>query len=96
VAPETIATAAELAELRRHLAGLIAILDEERDSHWSRWMRDSDSMLAKGDLEGITHFLGAFGGMGSFNDLASERSLAVAAIAYRLASAIKGRFEDPS
>ena len=80
-------------QLQEHLAKLIAVLDEEGDRHWANWMRDSDRMLATGDPDGIEHFLGAFGGMGSFNDMASERAAAVAALAYRLAREIRGEDE---
>ena len=65
------------------------MLEEERDAHWSGWMRSARNAIAAGDPEGIDHFLAAFGGMGSFNDLASERSLAIAAKAYALAKALR-------
>jgi hypothetical protein len=92
--PGTLASRAELDQLRGHLAQLIAALDEEKDAHWSSWMRSSDEMIAGGDLGGVEHFLGAFGGMGSFNDLASERCSAIAAKAYRLARQIQDRCGD--
>ena len=83
----------ELDELRGHLAHLVAILDEEGDAHWASWMRSSLAMLEDRDPDAIEHFLGAFGGMGSFNDMASERSAAIAGVAYRLATTIRDRNE---
>jgi hypothetical protein len=90
------ATELEQEQLCTLLAALIDILDEEGDSHWASWMRSSRKMISAGDPSGIEHFLGAFGGMGSFNDLGSERSLAVAAKAYALAKSIQERTEGDS
>ena len=86
-------TQSEQAQLCTLLAALIQVLDEDGDAHWARWMRTSREMIAEGDPSGVDHFLGAFGGMGSFNDIGSERSLEVAAKAYALAKGIQERQE---
>jgi hypothetical protein len=58
------------------LSPLIADLDEAIDllqaageTHWLKWLRNSRDQIALGDPHGLDHLLGAFGGMGSFNDL---------------------------
>jgi len=39
------------------------------ETHWSQWLLKSKRMLEAGKPEGVEHLVGAFGGMGSFNDL---------------------------
>jgi hypothetical protein len=63
-----------------HLAALEGLLDEtigllERygGDQWAVWLRTSRRRLAAGDAYGLDHLLRAFGGMGSFNDLALMR-----------------------
>jgi hypothetical protein len=63
-----------------HLAALEGVLDEtigllERygEDRWAAWLRTSRRRLAAGDAYGLDHLLQAFGGMGSFNDLALMR-----------------------
>jgi hypothetical protein len=51
------------------LSELITLLESDGEVHWARWMRISKSRLEASDFSGITHLLGAYGGMGSFNDL---------------------------
>ena len=46
-----------------------AALDSCGEQHWAGWLRGDAARLRGGDLSGITHFLGAFGGMGSLNDI---------------------------
>ena len=36
--------------------------------HWANWMAESSQLLQRGSFSGIAHLLGAYGGMGSFND----------------------------
>lgn len=55
-----------LIEVLRELSELLVALDHP---HWAAWMRESERRLSNGDGSGILHLLGAFGGMGSFNDL---------------------------
>ncbi len=39
------------------------------ENHWSEWLDDSLRRIENSDFSGIEHLRGAFGGMGSFNDL---------------------------
>jgi len=58
-----------LVTLLDELAGLLRELDE---AHWADWMTESARRLRHGDFSGIGHLLGAYGGMGSFNDVLPE------------------------
>ncbi len=51
------------------LEELIILLESDHEDHWSKWMKDCKSRLLRSDYSGITKLLGAYGGMGSFNDL---------------------------
>jgi len=55
-------------ELSGVLEDIIALLDKYEIDNWSKWMRESLKRLNNSDFSGITHLLGAYGGMGSFND----------------------------
>lgn len=51
------------------LAELAAGLRDADHERWASWVaRDCDQVL-RGDAHGLHHFLGAFGGMGSIDDL---------------------------
>lgn len=39
------------------------------EKHWADWVAEDARRLRHGDLSGAAHFLSAFGGMGSINDL---------------------------
>jgi len=39
------------------------------ENHWANWLSKSATLLRRGQFNGIEHFEGAFGGMGSINDL---------------------------
>ena len=56
-------------ELINVLQSLIVLLQSDNATHWAKWMSVSKSRLEASDFSGITHLLGAYGGMGSFNDL---------------------------
>ena len=56
-------------ELIDVLDELVAVLDSDGDTHWSRWMKRAQARLKQSDHSGITYLLDAYGGMGSFNDL---------------------------
>ena len=47
----------------------IGLLDRCKEAHWSRWLDNVRKQIESRDFSGITALLGAFGGMGSFNDL---------------------------
>lgn len=44
------------------------MLDQYGIENWSKWMRESLKRINSSDFSGVTHLLGAYGGMGSFND----------------------------
>ena len=56
---------------------LISVLDAAAsllrscgENHWADWLENDAALLRAGNVEGgIQHFLGAFGGMGSINDV---------------------------
>ena len=56
-------------QLEADLRDLIALLDTYNEEHWSRWFGTSLRHIEAGDGYGLQHLLGAYGGMGSFNDL---------------------------
>jgi hypothetical protein len=47
---------------------LVTILELHGDQHWSQWIRDDISEIRRGSMDGVRHFLTAYGGMGSLND----------------------------
>ena len=58
-------------------AGLLSILDElvallrsSDEMPWSAWLEKDRRLIANGDFYGADHLLRAFGGMGSFSDVA--------------------------
>ena len=48
------------------LASLLRGIGEER---WAAWVEKSNRHLQNHDLRGVHHLLGAYGGMGSLNDI---------------------------
>jgi Domain of unknown function (DUF6966) len=52
----------------------IGLLERYGEDQWAAWPRTSRRRLAAGDAYGLDHLLQAFGGMGSFNDLALMRA----------------------
>lgn len=58
--------------------------------HWATRLAESVRRLRSSDLSGVQHRLGAYGGMGSFNDLIlSESVRQLRSDAYDLAHAIE-------
>jgi len=57
----------------QRLSGLLdetlALLNQHGESHWAAWLATCERGLASYDAHGLDRLLGAFGGMGSFNDL---------------------------
>lgn len=37
--------------------------------HWADWLTEDLELISAGDLEGISHLLSAYGGMGSMSDV---------------------------
>jgi hypothetical protein len=60
------ADVARLADALDELASLLAAHDEP---FWADWVGQDARWVRNGDGFGVTHFLSAFGGMGSLNDL---------------------------
>lgn len=62
------------ARLIRTLDELVALLDEEQDTHWAARMRKASRELKASDYHGVERLLAAYGGMGSFNDFVPRRA----------------------
>lgn len=58
----------ELVDTLEDLIQLLETLEFDGGNHWKEWMEDCKRRLCNSDFRGITHLLGAYGGMGSFND----------------------------
>ncbi len=66
--PETPVGAKALA-LVGVLDELVSLLQADGENHWSLWMREASHRIRANEFRGIKKVLGAYGGMGSFNDL---------------------------
>lgn len=55
-------------ELIEVLEELIDMLDADGQENWSEWMTQSRKWIIASDFSGVEKVLGAYGGMGSFND----------------------------
>lgn len=51
------------------LKSLVALLDDNGATHWSRWARQSLAEVEQHDARGLSRLRQGYGGMGSFNDL---------------------------
>lgn len=51
------------------LADAATLLEGVGEEHWAAWLRGDLARLRRGDGYGIEHLLGAYGGMGSINDV---------------------------
>jgi len=56
-------------ELIIELEACANMLKECSEIHWGLWLEECASLLKTGNFRGIEKFEGAFGGMGSINDL---------------------------
>lgn len=54
---------------------IIQMLDSDEEKHWSNWMDSVRSRLINSDYSGVEHLFDAYGGMGSFNDLAIGQAM---------------------
>jgi uncharacterized protein DUF6966 len=59
-------------QLVETLDRLIEILASLSESHWRKYVAKCRSLIASGHDGGITKLLGAYGGMGSLNDLVGD------------------------
>lgn len=71
-----LAVATDQSQLDANYAMLVSTLDETTDllervgeEFWLSWSRLCMDELQRGDAYGLDRLLGAYGGMGSFNDL---------------------------
>ncbi len=55
--------------LVRSMNELETLLGDVEEDFWRDWIRKDLTKIEHGDRYALDHFLGAFGGMGSFNDL---------------------------
>ena len=60
--------------LLRAMADLVAALRSLNEAHWAEWVEQDRRRIENGDGYGIEHFLSAFGGMGSLNDVRLDGS----------------------
>ncbi len=59
----------KLTALKSSLDEIIALLSEHGERHWLSWAERCQHELDVHDAAAFDHILGAYGGMGSFNDL---------------------------
>lgn len=59
----------EIERLVELLKQLAIFLERYNRTHWVSWIQKDIHLIASYDFEGIQHFLSAFGGMGSLNDV---------------------------
>jgi hypothetical protein len=55
--------------LAHRIEKVVSLLEEVGEAHWTSWLKQDAADLRAGDHRGVRHFLSAFGGMGSLNDL---------------------------
>lgn len=55
--------------LSSSLADAVSLLRRFQVGHWADWLDRDRKRVEKGDYYGLVELLGAFGGMGSLNDL---------------------------
>jgi hypothetical protein len=48
---------------------IVALLRRHGEKRWASWLESDRDHIRAGEFRGIRHFLSAFGGMGSVNDL---------------------------
>jgi hypothetical protein len=58
-----------LQHLRDVLQETLTLLSQHGEGHWAAWLATCERDLAAYDTHGLDRLLGAFAGMGSFNDL---------------------------
>jgi hypothetical protein len=58
-----------VATLLSEMTALVDRLRNEAQPSWSEWVEADRLRIAAGDGRGLDHFLSAFGGMGSLNDV---------------------------
>jgi len=61
-------------ELIEVLTKLASLLEGDDERHWSAWVLRAMARLKNSDYSGIEYLLGAYGGMGSFNDFVAGQT----------------------
>jgi hypothetical protein len=91
-----------MSDVPRQLVGkldeFVASLRAHDQEHWAQRMELARSEIAAGDPHGVDRILGAYGGMGSINDLPLPFDHGVIALSgevYGLASSIRAGRSDP-
>jgi hypothetical protein len=59
----------EIVELENSIQEAAAILHASNETHWENWLRVNLQLIQNREIRGIEGMLGAYGGMGSINDL---------------------------
>lgn len=83
----------QLGEALDHIGSALASCGQ---AHWAGWLHGDAERLRCGDLSGISHFLSAFGGMGSLNDISLPFDSSIQgdiSEAYDLAKTLERQFE---
>ena len=82
-------------ELIKTLSELAEVLDSDGASRWSSWIRTAAQRLDKGDSSGVDYLLGAYGCVGSINDLILGQTTHNGTFAWKLGHvALNERFES--
>ncbi|WP_033289971.1 DUF6966 domain-containing protein [Amycolatopsis jejuensis] len=58
-----------IGELAADIDALLVLFERVDEQHWTRWASAVRTDIANSDAHCLTRVLGAYGGMGSFNDL---------------------------
>ncbi|HEY0994660.1 MAG TPA: hypothetical protein VGD77_01595 [Gemmatimonadaceae bacterium] len=59
----------EVEELAACIESAAFLLRSCNENHWGSWLAKDAALIRASDFGGVEHFLNAFGGMGSINDL---------------------------
>jgi hypothetical protein len=84
---------ADVVRLADALDDLATFLIAHSEPSWGDWIARDAVLVRRGDGRGVTHFLSAFGGMGSLNDLLFDQENGNAASEPE-AKALNERFEE--
>lgn len=61
-------------DLLRTLDDLLVLLRTHGETTWADWLDRDRRLIADGHPDAVAHLLAAYGGMGSFSDLALHRA----------------------
>jgi hypothetical protein len=62
-------------ELVEQLDAAIALLTDDSESFWRKWMEAARAQIVSRDIAGVEKLLDAYGGMGSFTDLVIRQKM---------------------